>query len=122
MRHTPILPYASHPYTTNNTVTMLPTTRPTDTHKARYTGTQIYKPHILPGMNYEGVQVSEAQENRLRRSAARQGLQIIKSRIRDPRAVGYGMWKLVDAEVGPTEHTDYWRTLQEVAECLGEDL
>ena len=35
-------------------------------------------------------------ENRLRRSAARQGLQLEKSRARDPRAIGYGTYHLVD--------------------------
>ena len=36
-------------------------------------------------------------ENRLRRMAARQGLQLIKSRRRDPRALDYGTYSLVDA-------------------------
>ena len=36
-------------------------------------------------------------ENRLRRSAARQGLSLIKSRSRDPRALGYGQYLIADA-------------------------
>lgn len=35
-------------------------------------------------------------ENRLRRVAARQGLRLEKSRLRDHRAVGYGTYQLVD--------------------------
>ncbi|MGZ5379724.1 MAG: hypothetical protein ACXWD8_17520 [Mycobacterium sp.] len=36
-------------------------------------------------------------ENRLRRAAARQGLRLEKSRLRDPRALGYGTYHLVNA-------------------------
>lgn len=35
-------------------------------------------------------------ENRLRRAAARQGLRLEKSRLRDHRAIGYGTYQLVD--------------------------
>jgi hypothetical protein len=35
-------------------------------------------------------------ENRLRRAAARQGLKLEKSRARDPRALGFGTYRLVD--------------------------
>jgi hypothetical protein len=35
-------------------------------------------------------------ENRLRRAAARQGLKLEKSRARDPRAIGYGTYQLID--------------------------
>jgi hypothetical protein len=35
-------------------------------------------------------------ENRLRHAAARQGLRLAKSRRRDPRALGYGSYMLVD--------------------------
>lgn len=35
-------------------------------------------------------------ENRLRRAAARQGLRLMKSRARDPRAIGFGTCMLVD--------------------------
>jgi len=37
------------------------------------------------------------RENRLRRMATRQGLQLVKSRRRDPRALDYGTYWLVDA-------------------------
>jgi len=35
-------------------------------------------------------------ENRLRRAADRQGLRLEKSRLRDPRAIGFGTYQLVD--------------------------
>jgi hypothetical protein len=39
----------------------------------------------------------KVRENRLRRMASRQGLQLMKSRRRDPRALDYGTYWLVDA-------------------------
>ena len=39
----------------------------------------------------------KVRENRLRRMATRQGLQLVKSRRRDPRALDYGTYWLVDA-------------------------
>lgn len=39
----------------------------------------------------------KVRENRLRRMAGRQGLQLLKSRRRDPRAIDYGIYWLVDA-------------------------
>ena len=39
----------------------------------------------------------KVRENRLRRMADRQGLVLVKSRRRDPRAFDYGRWMLVDA-------------------------
>jgi hypothetical protein len=38
------------------------------------------------------------RENRLRRMAERQGLRLVKSRRRDPRAVDYGGYMLVDLQ------------------------
>jgi hypothetical protein len=38
----------------------------------------------------------KVRENRLRRMADRQGLRLIKSRSRDPRAIDYGLFALVD--------------------------
>ncbi len=38
----------------------------------------------------------EVYENRVRRMADRQGLQLQKSRRRDPKALGYGTYRLVD--------------------------
>jgi len=40
--------------------------------------------------------VEKVRENRLRRAAKRQGLDIKKSRMRDPRAIGYGKWMIID--------------------------
>jgi hypothetical protein len=37
-----------------------------------------------------------SREARMRRMAKRQGLQLIKSRLRDPRAIGYGRWWVSD--------------------------
>lgn len=39
---------------------------------------------------------NKVRENRLRRMADRQGLRLVKSRRRDPRALGYGGYMLVD--------------------------
>jgi hypothetical protein len=39
---------------------------------------------------------TKVRENRLRRMAARQGLALQKSRRRDPRAIGYATYRLVD--------------------------
>ena len=38
----------------------------------------------------------EALESRLRGRATQQGLQVVKSRSRDPRALDYGMFMIVD--------------------------
>ena len=40
----------------------------------------------------------KVRENRLRRAAGRQGLRLVKSRRRDPRAVGHGTYMLVDPD------------------------
>lgn len=42
----------------------------------------------------------KARENQLRRAAERQGLRLERSRRRDPRALGYGTYKLTDARTG----------------------
>jgi hypothetical protein len=39
----------------------------------------------------------KVRENRLRRKARRQGLELQKSRRRDPHALDYGTYQLVDA-------------------------
>jgi hypothetical protein len=41
--------------------------------------------------------VGKVRENQLRRVAERQGLKLVKSRRRDPRAIGYGGYMIVDA-------------------------
>jgi hypothetical protein len=62
---------------------------------------------IIPGMNTDvpsadeidamSAQQRKVLENRLRRAADRQGLRLEKSRLRDPRAIGYGTFVLTDA-------------------------
>ena len=42
---------------------------------------------------------AQVRENRLRRMAERQGLRLVKSRRRDPRAIEYGTYMLVNAEI-----------------------
>jgi hypothetical protein len=42
----------------------------------------------------------KAYENRLRAAADRQGLRLMKSRLRDRRALGYGTYGLVDKRTG----------------------
>jgi hypothetical protein len=44
------------------------------------------------------VTAEKVRENRLRRMAERQGLELRKSRRRDPRAMDYGRWYIVDVE------------------------
>jgi hypothetical protein len=38
----------------------------------------------------------KVRENRLRRMAERQGYQLVKSRRRDPQAIDYGRWMIID--------------------------
>jgi hypothetical protein len=42
----------------------------------------------------------KARENRLRRMADRQGMKLVKSRSRDPRAIDYDCWALADLASG----------------------
>jgi hypothetical protein len=46
------------------------------------------------------AQDPKVRENRLRRAASRQGLLLVKSRRRDPKAHDYGLYLLVDDTVG----------------------
>jgi hypothetical protein len=46
----------------------------------------------------------KVRENRLRRAAERQGLRLVKSRRRDPRAFDYGKYMLVDSESNAIVH------------------
>jgi len=53
--------------------------------------------------------MNKIYEDRIRRAANRQGFTLVKSRRRDPRAVGYGCYMLTDTAtnsvvmgVGPT--------------------
>jgi hypothetical protein len=52
---------------------------------------------IAPNTKEEGMSDEKVRENRLRRVADRQGLRLRKSGRRDPRALDYGMYALVDA-------------------------
>jgi hypothetical protein len=48
-----------------------------------------------------------SREHRLRRMAERQGLELHKSRRRDPRALDYGRWKILDERGKPVAGTDH---------------
>jgi hypothetical protein len=41
---------------------------------------------------------NRVQENRVRRVAQRRGLRLVKSRRRDPQAVDYGLYALIDVD------------------------
>jgi hypothetical protein len=67
----------------------------------------------------------KTRETRLRRMAERQGLQLVKSRLRDPNALGYGQYALVDPSInavaipdgyGPTGQPNW--TLDEIEQWL----
>lgn len=64
------------------------------------------------------------RENRLRRAAERQGLLLQKSRRRDPRAVDFGTYMLVDANtnavVASGLQSGYGLSLDEIEEELSE--
>ena len=64
----------------------------------------------------------KVRENRLRRKAERQGLILQKSRLRDPQAVGYGTYRLVDAATNSVEvwgsQSGYGLTLDEIEAAL----
>jgi hypothetical protein len=69
----------------------------------------------------------KVRENKLRRIADRRGLQLMKSRSRDPKAVDYGLYALVDvrtnASINPAIASRWvcsW-TLDEVESYLGGD-
>jgi hypothetical protein len=73
----------------------------------------------------EEVEMADADkvhENRLRRMAARQGLTLQKSRLRDPRAIGYGTYQLTDGSnlVAWGSQSGYGLTLDEVEKYLTE--
>lgn len=60
----------------------------------------------------------KVRENRLRRMASRQGLALVKSRRRDPRALDYGTYCLVNVQtnaiVAGGEVNGYGLTLDDV--------
>jgi hypothetical protein len=69
----------------------------------------------------------KVREDRLRRAAQRQGLRLVKSRSRDPRAIDHGLYALIDTQtngaVNPAiagRWTCSW-TLDEVENYLTRD-
>lgn len=64
------------------------------------------------------------RENRLRRAAKRQGLRLVKSRRRDPRALDYGRYWLLDSRnrlLSGNPYRDHSATLDEVEKYLYRD-
>jgi hypothetical protein len=61
-------------------------------------------------------------ENRLRRMAERQGLRLEKSRRRDPRAIDYGTYHLIDPQtdsiVAGSVSSGYGLSLDEIEHAL----
>lgn len=66
----------------------------------------------------------KVRENRARRAAKRQRLELRKSRLRDPRAVDYGTYDLLDIDTDTVKHSgprgEYGLTLDQVEEALGD--
>lgn len=67
----------------------------------------------------------KVRANRLRRAAARQGLQLIKSRRRDPRALDFGGWMIVEIStnkvVAGATPREYSMSLDDVESYLTRD-
>jgi hypothetical protein len=66
-------------------------------------------------------------ENRLRRAAERQGLKLKKSGTRDPRALDYGLFALVDIETEqpvnpPLKRRECSWTLEQVEDYLNRPV
>jgi hypothetical protein len=63
-------------------------------------------------------------ENKLRRAAVRQGLRLEKSRMRDPRAITFGTYRLIDESSNTVAAGDqnggYGLTLDDIARHLGQ--
>jgi hypothetical protein len=91
--------------------------------------TSIPTPEEIHAMTDQQYKVLE---NRLRRAAQRQGLRLVKSRRRDPRAYDYGTYCLVEGPppsprggnwrsrtlVAGDQNTGYGMSLAEIAEQL----
>lgn len=65
----------------------------------------------------------KVRENRLRRAAARQGLRLVKSARRDPRAIDYGVYWIVRETTGgwrgrELQSPEQGMTLDEVEDYL----
>ena len=57
---------------------------------------------------------AKARENRIRRKAERQGYKLVKSRLRDPDATGYGTYTLTPARGRPRT----FKSIDEVEQFL----
>jgi hypothetical protein len=67
-------------------------------------------------------QTEKVRENRVRRMAERQGLILRKSRRRDPRALDFGGYRLIDAEANVLVYPDQYGTdLNGIEEFLTGD-
>jgi hypothetical protein len=67
----------------------------------------------------------KAEENRLRRAAERQNLKLEKARVRDPRAIDFGTYRLVSTETNTVVAYgtgDYGLGLDDVARQLFDDM
>ncbi len=66
----------------------------------------------------------KVRENRLRRMARRQGLRLVKSRRRDPLAIGYGLYRVETADGAEPKRfastTGWGLTLDEAEERLSK--
>jgi hypothetical protein len=62
---------------------------------------------------------AKAAENRIRRGARRQGYELRKARLRDPLAIGYNTWSILDGD-GTIVASDL--SLEQVAQWLGRTL
>jgi hypothetical protein len=73
---------------------------------------------IVLGMTTNPKQDHKVRENRARRAAKRQGLELVKNRLRDPRALDYGTYALLDAHthtrVAGNERTGFGLSLDDI--------
>lgn len=76
---------------------------------------------MVSSMNEE----DKVRENRLRRMAERQGLTLQKSRLRDPRAIGFGTYQLVNTATNSIEAfgspNGFGLDLDEIEKALTQD-
>jgi len=86
-------------------------------------------PGITPGTVSGVVAETKARENRLRRTAERQGYRLAKNPRRDPRAIGFGSYQITDTKTGEVIASFGWddrpngsdRLAQAEAWLLGKD-
>lgn len=69
--------------------------------------------------------IDRVRENRVRRAAQRRGWQVVKSRARDPHAIGYGTYMILDQSTRGVVQSGlpngYGLSLEEVEERLTQD-